>query len=349
MDSFFPGLTFTNQPPPGLSINSFQNPTQYANTANQNTADIQYAYNNNAITPSGGSVLGTQTQNPAPAAPTNNNSNNIGVLPGDPGPQNNVQNDVQVALDNLRNQINSQSDELMGGLSGQKTAQEQIANTNYNQGVSDITAQKTQGLTDVNNQQNKSLKDLAENVRNLFQSGNVYLGARGAGDSSAANQYSYAISKLGTKARSEIMTQANTRVNQINDIFNTETNRLKNELNTSIANIANWFNNAQNQVRQTKSQNATGLAENIYNQALSALQTVQTEMANKRSALETWALNNSKTVAEAISNIKAVDQSMPQFTGLSGTLPTAQRNNFYYPGSNTSTAQRDIFGNIINQ
>jgi len=58
---------------------------------------------------------------------------------------------------------------------------------------------------EVEKNQVKTLRDLSENVRNSFMAGNVYLGARGAGDSSASNQYAYALTKMGSKQRADIM------------------------------------------------------------------------------------------------------------------------------------------------
>lgn len=249
------------------------------------------------------------------------------------------------------------NDMLNVGLPGQKTGQEQIANTSYTGGVNALGTQKTASENQVNQQQVKSLNDLGENVRNLFQSGNIYLGSRGAGDSSAANQYSYAVGKLGTQARGDILSQANQRMQQIGDIYNTEVNRLDTEKNSRIGQIADWFNSAQNAVRGqiggaglNKERDIQTLSTNIYNQALSAMQTLQAETANRRSTLETWAANNSKSVGELVQNLKSVGSSMPQFQGINAGMPqVTSEGNYYVPtgyGANT-TEKRDLFGNII--
>lgn len=252
--------------------------------------------------------------------------------------------------------INSLNDMLSNTLPGQKTAQENIANTSYQSGVNQLGTQKASSEQAVNKQQVTNLKDLAENVQNLFQSGNIYLGSRGAGDSSAANQYSYAVSKMGTKARGDIMSQASDRLNQISDIYNSEVNRLQSDLNTRINEIADWFNNAKGTIMQqvgsaglNKQKDIQALATNMYNQALQATQAIQQEAAQRQQILQTWAANNATNVQQLITNLKQVQQ-MPQFQGLSSGSPqVTTEGNYYVPtgyGTNT-TQKKDLFGNII--
>lgn len=261
---------------------------------------------------------------------------------------------INSGWDSYTNQLN---DMLNTGLPGQRNAQEAIANESLTSGVNQLGSQRAQSEQAVNKQQGASLKDLGENIQNLFQSGNVYLGARGAGDSSAANQYSYAISKMGSKARGDIMSQVSDRMNQIGDIFNNEKNRLESEKNTRVAQIADWFNGAQNQIRSQigqagvgRSQDIQALSTNVYNQAMQAMQTVQGEMANRRSSLESWAMSNSKNVQELMANMQGAQQ-MPGFQGLQGGMPqvTAEGRQFLPTGagavSNTTEDQnRGIFG-----
>jgi hypothetical protein len=265
--------------------------------------------------------------------------------------QDQMRNNINSGWDSYTNQLN---DMLNVGLPGQQQAQQGIAQTSLDQGIADLGAQRSSSEQAVTKQQTTNLKDLADNVRNLFQSGNVYLGSRGAGDSSASNQYSYAIGKMGTKARGDIMTQVSDRMNQIGDIYNQETTRLKSDYQTRINGIADWFNNAQNQVRSQigqaglgRSQDLQGLSQQIYNQALSAMQTLQGEMSNKKSALETWAMNNSKTVQELATKMQSLQQ-VPQFSGLSAGMPSVDSSgNYTLPATGYgSTTEKDkgLFG-----
>ena len=248
------------------------------------------------------------------------------------------------------------NDMLNVGLPGQRTGQEQIANAAYNQGVSQLGTQKATSEAQIANQQAANLKDLSANVRNLFTAGNTYLGARGAGDSSAANQYSYAVTKMGTKGRGDIQAQASDRLGQIKTIYDSETNRLESEKQTRLGQIADWFNAAQNQLRGQLGQaglgrgrDLQGLSQNIYNTALQAMQQLQAEQSNRRSSLEQWAMNNSKSVQQLIGNMQNLSQ-LPASQGLSGGQPQMMpQGGMGTPVGygTTETQKRDIFGNII--
>lgn len=275
-----------------------------------------------------------------------------------------LQGQMTSANDSQRNAINSGWDQYTAqlndmlniGLPGQQSAQSAIARTSYDQGINTLGSQKASSEQQVQQQQSANLKDLASNVKNLFQSGNIYLGSRGAGDSSAANQYSYAIGKLGSQARGDIQTQVSQRMQQIGDIYNQESGRLKSEYDTRIAGIADWFNQAQNQIRGQigqaglgRSQDLQSLSQNIYNQALNAMQTLQAETSNRKQALETWAMNNSKSVQELAQNMQSVQQ-LPQFSGINAGMPSVDSGgNYTLPAAGygaTSTKERDLFGNI---
>ena len=261
---------------------------------------------------------------------------------------------IGAGWDEYTKQLN---DMLNVGIPGQQQAQQQIAQTAYNQGLNTLGSQKQTQEQQLAQQQKTSLRDLGDNVKNLFASGNTYLGARGAGDSSAANQYSYAIAKMGTRERANIMNQVQQRQQQIGDIYNQESNRLKSDLDTKTASIAQWFNDAQNQLRQqigqaglNKQKDIQALSQQIYSQAINAYQQLQNETKNRQSMLEQWALNNSKTVQEAVANMQSLS-SIPQFQGLGQQLPQgSMEGQVAAPigfGATGSTQKRDIFGNII--
>lgn len=261
-------------------------------------------------------------------------------------------NAINSGWDSYVNQLN---DMLNVGLPGQRTALEGIAQSSYDQSLNTISSQKTQGETAVKDYQVRSLKDLAENARNLFVAGNNYLGARGAADSSATNQYSYALQKMNTKARGDILNTSNSRLNQINDIYNSEFNRLDSEKNQKINQIAQWFNEAQNSVRSQigqaglgRSQDLQALSNNIYNQAIQAVQNASQMAANQRAVLEQWATYNSSNIQQLSQNMKAISQ-IPQFQGIQGGMPTVTSEGGYYLpiGYGGYSNKRDMFGNPV--
>lgn len=234
----------------------------------------------------------------------------------------------------------SQLDMMLNqGLPSQRASQEELARLQYTGGVEALQPQLQAGQTLLTRQreraetsQAKNLRDLAANLRNAMMAGNVFLGARGAGDSSASNMYSYALSKLSSQQRGNIMGQTADIMREIgdrevnlNNIYNAEINRLANERDQKIAQIATWFDEQQNALRQAKGQvgvargqDLANLSQNLLNTALQQLAFVQQEASNRRTALEQWALSNADSIQEAKANLQGVSAFQP-------TLPQAQK------------------------
>lgn len=303
----------------------------------------------------------------APVNITNQNP----TSPGTPTPEQ-VSNQpsgpsAQDVLNEGYNSYYSQLDEMMGGLDPQRQAQEGIVASQYNQGISDLKSQREQGLYDLGTQktavatsQSKNLRDLASNMRNMFLSGNIYLGARGAGDSSAANMYSYALTKLGNRARGDIMGQATTAYSQIADrefkldnIYKQETNRLGSERDQKINSIASWFADAQNQIRSMRAGAQKEYSNAVLNQALQALNQADVDARNQRSMLDQWVVSNAKSLAEAKSGMSSNAAYMaPAIKSgpIAGNITSDSSGNMYQgpaTGYGYASSKYDIYGNPI--
>ena len=172
-------------------------------------------------------------------APTNNNTDSGGGNGGNGGGGNSGGDGgngggggpsaEQIAMDQLNSGYSDyyrMLDEQMAGLGDQKTSQEQVANNTYNQGLNTVTSQFDQGQSTLEGNRKKTLNDLSENLMSSFRQGNLLLGARGASDSSAANQYSYALAKQGNKSRGEVQSQYDQNLFQLKNTYNTETKNL---------------------------------------------------------------------------------------------------------------------------
>lgn len=250
---------------------------------------------------------------------------------------------AELAAEKLRGQISSgwdsyinSLDDQLAGLTSSRTAQEGIVNNQYNQGVNNLGLQLSQGNQALESNRNEALqnqtnnlRDISGNIRNAFQAGNVYLGSRGAGDSSASDQYSYALNKMGTQQRSNVMTDTakiladiNARGTNLQNIYNTEINNLGEMKNQKINEIAQWFADAQNQVRNLKSQgklnkeqDIANLSKDLLNQALSAINNLNQYALNKRAALDQWAMGISDNIDQLKSNMQGTyntNYSLPQ-------------------------------------
>lgn len=254
-------------------------------------------------------------------------------------------------IDSGYNSYFSELDNMLGGLDTQRQSQENIANNSFTGNVTDLGLQRDQNLGELGTQERKveegqvkTLKDISNNIRNLMQAGNTYLGSRGAGDSSAVNQYGYALTKLGSQQRGDVMGQTRQIMSDIGDrkskldnVYMQEKNRLTVEKDNAVQGIASWFADAQNQLRQAKaqgqlnkSQDLQALTTNLYNQAVQQLTNIQTQTSQKQAQLESWALNNSKSLAEAKANLAGVAQySAPtqSYSQISGTPQFDQQGN----------------------
>lgn len=304
-----------------------------------------------------------------------------GVARGDSGGYERVSREQQAQQSNqegqIRGEINqgydayqSSLDQLLGNISGQKQGQQQIVESNYQQGLSDIGAQRTSSQQDLTTssrknqeQQVKSLTDIADNIRNLFKTGNVMLGTRGAGDSSAANQYSYATTKLGSKQRGDVMAQTRSiendiadRSSKLNNIVTQETAKLKTERDNQIVQVAQWFQDKQDQLIQAKGQgqlqrgqSLAQLSTQLLQQAQQYLMQQDAQYKNQQNTLMSWAATNAKTIGELKNNLASVGQyNVPgintgQLPGMQFNSPTGQQTGFGQGGFNENE-KLNIFG-----
>jgi len=283
----------------------------------------------------GGSNLNLRQQMEQGVIPWDDNLLNAGSSGGgiDTGEATNAINQGYDAYSASLNQImNSylpqQQQALLGGAEAQ-----------YGQGVNSLNTQRSlqqQGLNEqkgvVQGQQKKTLADISNNLRNAYMAGNIYLGARGAGDSSAANQYSYALTKLGSQQRGDVSGQYAGIQNQImgreNALATTYSGAVKDlefQKNQRVNEVAQWFNEQQIALKQAqasgqlqKGQDLANLSQNLLQMAMQQLQTTQAEIANKRGMLDEWAMNNSTTIEGLKSNLQQVGSQV------SYQNPTAQ-------------------------
>ena len=319
-----------------------------------------------------GAINQSTSTAPAPApTPTS------GPAPASSGPSPEEQARID-AENRLRGDINTGWDTYIGeldamlneGLPGQKTAQEDIARGTAATGIENLGIQKAEGEHLLTGQegktqknQAKTLRDLASNLRNMFMAGNVMLGARGAGDSSAADQYSYALTKLGTRARTDVMNKSADIMSEIQDrrfklenIFNTEKNKLELAMNNQISQIATWFNEQQNQIRMAQAEGGLGrsrdlqsLSQQILDRATRALDAAQQESKDKRAALDSWAMSNSENIQQLVSNMQDVGSfspTQPQAGQIAGSPSVDSAGNFRLPATGYGSPEEDrgIFG-----
>lgn len=222
-----------------------------------------------------------------------------------------VRNDIGSSWDSYLNSLNDTS----GFIGSQRDAQTGIADS-----------QLQQGITTANDNKAKSLRDIANTTRNAFQAGNNYLGAMGAGDSSAANQYSFAINQ-----------QASKQTGDLNNFVSSQIQGLQSTHDQQIQQIASWFAQQQEALKQqiaqgqlSKGQDLANLSKNILDQAIQATNAIKSNTQNQYNALVTWAANNSQNIGQLGNNISQVGRMFQP--GQVQTVGAPNNNGGYFPG-----------------
>ena len=264
-------------------------------------------------------------------------------------------------------------DQMIGGVPNQQKGQEQIVNNSYNQGLTDINAQKESSMGDlatsrrkVGEQQVKSLTDIGDNIQNLFRTANTVLGIRGAGDSSAAGKAGYAITKMASKQRADVLSQTRSlegdiadREAKVNNIVTQEISKLKTERDNNIIQVAQYFQDKLDGYLQAKAQgklqkgmSLASLSTQLLQNAQQALMQADADYKNKNNTLMSWAASNSKTIGELKSNLAQLttmgDPNIQtgQMQGINYGADGNQTS--YVPGGSLASSQkRDAFGNLI--
>jgi len=365
-------------------------PSQYtgpqADTARDTFVEAQQA----------GQVQGTQA--PQPAQQTNTGGGfDMGLYPGwgetearadfanTGGPQQNTgdaQAAAQAEIDaqnaRMRGEIESGYGDYFANLTAmlnedlptQQQNLQGIAQSQQKQGESGYGFQREQGLGMLGDErgrvteaQDKNLKNISENLRNAFRAGNIYLGTRGASDSSAAKQYSYALTKLGSQRRGEVMGQGAesmrqiaTREGKLQDLYTQEINVLKENTNQKVMEIANWFSEAQGQIKTAiaegklnKGKDLAQISSQLLNSAQSELGMLQQEASNKRQGLDEWKMNQATMINQAklaMGNVSDFQATMPQDIGLGVGTPQETETGFNTPvfGQGSTEEDKKLFG-----
>lgn len=283
--------------------------------------------------------------------------------------------EVDAYRQQMENSINNaysgyfgQLDQILAGYPQAQANQEQIVNNSFNQSLSDLNASNQDSLNTLSSQERKveenqvkTLRDLADNIMNQYRAGNVYLGTRGAGDSSAAEMYSYALNKMGNKQRGDVTAQTadikndiNDRVMKVKNIYTQELGRLNTEKQNAMIQLGEQFRQAQDQLRMLKANgelskgtDLANLSQTLLNNALNQMNTIQANIQAKQNALQEWAMSNSKSVGELKSNMAQLgnfNPTMPvaQTINVRPQAQTAPTTNLF--GYGTPDEQKNLFG-----
>ncbi len=271
----------------------------YASTGTQPLMSYANQSYGTPVTPTG-SVLGANTSggddritqlrkmgnlNPIQQEELNN-------LLGNQGGQQNQQAEQERILNEGYNQYLSNLDQQLGFYGQSAESQRGQAQNAYNQGANMVGSQYAQNQADLSASREKTLRDLSQNLMQSWQQGNTYLGTRGASDSSAANQYAYALTKMGNQARGDVQGQYDQNMFKLKNTYDTELKNLDYQKQNQLAQISQWYAEAQAQVAGLKGRAAQERSQQALSMAMQMAQQVQADNASKMQALDSWAANH---------------------------------------------------------
>ncbi len=287
----------------------------------------------------------------------------------------------ELALNASRNAFNSaydpvyqQLDSMIGNVPSYQANREQQVNDLYGSQQNEITGARNNSIsaldasrTNVATKQAQSVRDLQENMRNMLQAGNIQLGIGGAGDSSAANMYAYALSKQAGRNSADISNQASSQYaaidsqgQQIRAVADDNLAKLGTWKVTSLNSVKQW---AQDQISSLESMKLNATAEkakalaanqvNVINQALSNLQQIDSQYTTWQSNLNNWALerlaslDDAKAKMSGYGNYSAQDIVAKELQGMNGTASgvTSSAN---MTGYNPWQKQKDEYTSFLN-
>lgn len=240
-----------------------------------------------------------------PAKPTNLNTNTTTNNPTTPPASNNpsAPSVEDLARQSYFSYLDSQMNNLPG-LQNDLTSQINSAyggqQSSINTGLQTTLNNLGQSQSQIDQNKAKSLRELDQSMANQLKAGNVYLGTRGAGDSSAANQYAYALSKVGTQARSGVQQQANqlyaqvqTQMNNAKAVAQDQLNQLDTWKNTQLAQVSQYISSLRGNIDSARANYIQSWLGNIDNQ-----------VNTYKQAVASWITNNAQSVGQAVQQLQ---------------------------------------------
>lgn len=274
---------------------------------------------------------GASTSTPSYAPSSSGGGTSVPSQPSGPSPE-----------ELARQSYFGELDKQLGAIPGIQSNLESQVNNSYGTSKSGIQSGLDTSLSglDLSRQniatnQANSLRDLAGNMKNQLMAGNIYLGARGAADSSGADQYSLALAREGSKIRSGVNQQAtglqaqvDQQSNQLRQVAQDQFNQLDTWKNNQLLQISSYIQSLKGNIDQYR-------ANYIQNQ----LSQLDQQVSGYKQAVAQWVLDRSTSL----------DQVQSQFKQL-GVSPNTNISSAQLPGINSPLASNfggvDLYGSM---
>lgn len=255
----------------------------------------------------GGLPSGTKT---TPTTPTYNVNDEAAKRAAQLAGQNSDQQaKLKEAIGGAYDPIFSELDRQIGLTPQYKQQLSDQISTLAGQQTTDVTSQQTQDINSINTGKatevtnaKGSLRNLEEDVRNIIQATALYLGSRGAGDSSAGGAASEAITSAAQKARSGVLQTRDqalgvldSKIADVNAAATDQIRKIGDWKTNKLADITQWAIDRVDQLNQQKSTASGAKANAIANmitqteqQFYSALKGLDDAVFNYNQSVATW-------------------------------------------------------------
>jgi hypothetical protein len=144
----------------------------------------------------------------------------------------NYSGQVLSAIQNSMNLLNQREAAAMSNLERETASQRNTLQSNVQMGQEKLGRQRETATR----QRNQGLRELSQNISNAFRAGMNRLANAGAGDSSAANMYKYALGQQEAQNRGQLLSDFNYNIGNIE----MATRQLQKDYETKLAALDNW-------------------------------------------------------------------------------------------------------------
>lgn len=237
------------------------------------------------------------------------------------------------AFNNAYDPVFSQLDQMAGLIPTQQANKMNTLNNLYGSQQTELSGnmQGSLGALDTSRGQvaaskAQSIRDLQQQMNQMSKAGGMQLGSAGAGDSSAARMYNFALSKAAGQSSADVSNQANSQYaqiqgqeQQIRATYDDQLNKLATWKNEQTGAIQDWADNQLIQIRNAKltatGQKAAALAATetgLIQNALSRIQQIDDQITSWNQGIQTWALNRMATIDDAKAKISGYGQYTSQ-------------------------------------
>lgn len=216
------------------------------------------------------------------------------------------------ALANIQsqmNQLNAREGMYRGDIDAQYGVRRAGLDVNKGQGMQNLDRQRQTETR----QKDMSIRDLANNIRNSYQAGMQRLGVQGAGDSSAARMYKYALGQLEGQNRGQIVdnyqfNQGNIdlAVKQLEQNYSQKILELDDWKRSQVLAIADKFQVARDQLNAQRASLGAGVVGQ--QQAQLAAQTAA-QLANVSATVTQASQAVQDNFAQAAAELRAYNQN----------------------------------------